>query len=81
MVDYPQGLPYEFWVRKTERVEMNIFFRTLWMQLVAFILLCAVLTIRIPPWFDLNMNLGTLWKWILTISVIFAVIIKEYENR
>ncbi|KAG5562207.1 hypothetical protein RHGRI_005069 [Rhododendron griersonianum] len=81
MVDYPQGLPYEFWKRETERVEMSIFFRSLRLWLFSFILICVLLSLRMPPWFGLNVSLSTLWKWILILVVALAAIIQEYENQ
>ncbi|KAG5528795.1 hypothetical protein RHGRI_029543 [Rhododendron griersonianum] len=81
MANLPQGLPIEFWERDAERVEFRLFIQTLWMQLFIFILLCALLTMRIPPWFGWNVNVDTLWYWIGIIAAVVAAIIREYENQ
>ncbi|KAG5521551.1 hypothetical protein RHGRI_033949 [Rhododendron griersonianum] len=54
---------------------MNIIFRTLWMGLFSFIFPCALLSIRIQPWFRLIGNLSALWKLILILAAAFAAII------
>ncbi|KAG5540795.1 hypothetical protein RHGRI_020881 [Rhododendron griersonianum] len=57
-----------------------MFIQTLWMQLFIFILLCAILTIRTPPWFGWKADLNTLWYWIVIVVVALTTIIQECKN-
>ncbi|KAG5536019.1 hypothetical protein RHGRI_023719 [Rhododendron griersonianum] len=81
MANLPQGFLFEFYERDAERVEFMLFIQTLWMQLFFFFLLCALLRMRIPPWFGWNVNLDTLWYWIGIVAIAVGAIIHEYENQ
>ncbi|KAG5528057.1 hypothetical protein RHGRI_028855 [Rhododendron griersonianum] len=81
MGNLPQGLAFEFYERDAEQVEFRLFIQTLWMQLFILFLLCALLTMRISPWFGWNVNLDTLWYCIGIVAIAIASIIRKYENQ
>jgi len=76
-----RDLVYELLIRDIEQAERRMFFQTLWNCVFIFLLLCGILTIRIPPWFGWNVDVLGLWRWIPALAVAFMAIIQEYENR